>query len=465
MFRVLPSGGECYNKSLLKQRLGTLGKIATSLDFNVLRYMKIITTLLILIAGSFVGLAQQPNRPQMVAGYPVNYQEDQVGTYSLPDVLLCADGKRVINADTWMKKRRPELIRLFEEIQFGKIPTPPPSMRFEVFDKGTAAFNGKAIRKQVTIYLSKATSDHKMNLLIYLPTAVQKPVPLLLNISFSACNQMIDDPGVLVGDIWRDGKKIKADQPGRFSKMNIEQFMDAGIGFATVYYGDIEPDFIDGIKYGIRGQYLKSGQTKPAADEWGAISAWAWGLSRAMDYFEKDKQIDRKRIALQGASRLGKTVLWAGAYDTRFKMVIASISGEGGAAISRRNFGETIQHITHPSRYFYQFAPNYHSYSDKVDRLPFDAHMLVALMAPRALLLQTGSTDFWSDPKGEFLAAVAAEPVYKLFNEKGLGTTQMPVAGDTSWLLNRLAYFMHDGGHTVLPEDWTHFITYMKKYL
>jgi hypothetical protein len=184
-----------------------------------------------------------------------------------------------------------------------------------------------------------------------------------------------------------------------------------------------------------------------------------------MDYFEKDKQINSKRIALQGASRLGKTVLWAGARDTRFKMVIASISGEGGAAISRRNYGETIKHITDPSRYYYHFAPNYHSYADRVNQLPFDAHALVALVAPRPLLLQTGSTDYWSDPKGEFLSAVAAEPVYKLFGEKGPGTTELPAPGDTSLLMNRLGYFMHDGGHTVLPEDWTHFIAYMKKHL
>jgi hypothetical protein len=247
--------------------------------------------------------------------------------------------------------------------------------------------------------------------------------------------------------------------------MNVEQFISQGIGFATIYYGDIEPDFKGGIKYGIRSQYLKPGQTAPAADEWGAISAWAWGLSRAMDYFEKDKQVDSKRIALQGASRLGKTVLWTGVHDTRFKMVIASISGEGGAALSRRDYGENIKHITDTSRYYYQFAPNYHSYANKVNSLPFDAHMLVALMAPRPLLLQTGDSDYWSDPKGEFLSAVAAEPVYKLFGEKGPGTNGWPAAGDVSLLMNHLGYYMHKGGHTVLPEDWTLFIEYMKKYL
>ncbi|WAC14666.1 glucuronyl esterase domain-containing protein [Dyadobacter pollutisoli] len=418
------------------------------------------------VALSFAGLAQPAaNRPTVVAGFPVNYQEDSVGTYTLPELLKSLDGKTISTAKQWTQQRRPELVKLFEENQFGKMPSRPQEMTFKVFDKGTSAFNGKAIRKQVTVYFTKDTSDHKMNLLIYIPASAKKPVPLLMNISFAAYNQTIEDTGLLVNYIWKDGKRIKADQPTVFGKMNVEQFLDAGIGFATVYYGDIEPDFKDGIKYGIRQHYLKPGQTETAANEWGAIAAWSWGLARAMDYFETDKQIDSKRVALQGASRLGKTALWAGVKDTRYKMVIASISGEGGAALSRRNYGETIRHISDPSRYLYQFAPNYHSYADNVASMPVDAHMLVALMAPRPLLLQTGSTDYWSDPKGEFLSAVAAAPVYKLFNEKGPETTDMPAAGDTSLLMNELGYYMHEGGHTVLPTDWTHIISYMKKYL
>ena len=410
--------------------------------------------------------AQTQNLARTSAGFPVNYSEDSVGSYVLPDLLTMRNGKKVTDAKTWTQKQRPELVKLFEEIEYGKMPSRPADMHFNVFDKGTTAFNGKAIRKQVTVYFTKDTNDNKMDLLIYLPSNAKGAVPLLMNISFAANNQVVDDPGVKTGSIWtREGKKVKATEPSRFSKMNVEQFMDAGIGFACVYYGDIEPDFKDGIKYGIRSKYLKPGQSVPAADEWGAISAWAWGLSRAMDYFETDKQIDAKRIALQGASRLGKTVLWTGVHDTRFKMVIASISGEGGAAISRRDYGENIKHITDTSRYYYQFAPNYHSYANKVDSLPFDAHMLVALMAPRPLLLQTGDSDYWSDPKGEFLSAVAAEPVYRLFGLKGPGTTEMPKANDESLLMNPLGYYMHVGGHSVLPEDWKLFIRYMKKYL
>jgi hypothetical protein len=429
--------------------------------------MKKNLSLITLLFVCFCTNAQTANLAKTSAGFPVNYAEDSVGTYVLPELLTLSNGKKVNDAKTWTEKRRPELLKLFEEIEYGKMPGKPADLHFDVFDKGTPALNGKAIRKQVTVYFTKDTSDHKMTLLIYLPVNAKGPVPLLLNISFSASNQMTDDPGVKIGYTWtKDGKKVIADQPSRFPKMNIEQFMDAGIGFATVNYVDIEPDFKGGIKYGIRSQYLKAGQTLPAADEWGAISAWAWGLSRAMDYFETDKQIDAKRIALQGASRLGKTVLWTGVHDTRFKVVIASISGEGGAAIARRNYGENIQHITDTSRYYYQFAPNYHSYAGKVNELPFDAHMLVALMAPRPLLLQTGDTDYWSDPKGEFLSAIAAAPAYKLFGLKGPGeTTPMPKANDQSLLMNPLGYYMHAGPHTVLPEDWQLFIKYLQKYL
>jgi hypothetical protein len=402
--------------------------------------------------------------PDTVAGIPVNYDEDKVGTYSLPDPLTLADGKKVKDSRTWISKRRPEILALYEQYQFGKIPALPQKLRAEVFDKGTPAFNGKAIRRQVRIYLAKDTSVHKVDLLIYLPADAAKPSPLLLNVSFSANSNVVNDPGVRPGLIWsKEGKRIPAPAT-EFGKLNIEQFISAGIGIATVCYTDIEPDSKEGAKFGIRAYYAQLLNSKPAPDDWGAISAFSWGLSKAMDYLETDKDIDAKKIALTGASRLGKTVLWTGARDTRFAMIIASISGEGGAALSRRNFGETVKHITDTSRYFYQFAPNYHTYSDRISDLPIDGHMLISLIAPRPLLLQTGDTDFWSDPKGEFLAAVAAEPVYTLFRKDGPKTSVMPAAGDSS-MLNTLGYFMHKGGHTVLPSDWEIFIRYMKKHL
>jgi hypothetical protein len=352
---------------------------------------------------------------------------------------------------------------MFQEIQFGKAPGKPAHLSFNVFDSGTPAFNGSAIRKQVTVYFTKDTSDHKMDLLIYLPVNTKQPVPLLLNISFIPNSLSVDDPGVKPGFMWtKDGNRVLATTT-TFKKFDVQKFINNGIGVALVYYGDIEPDLPAGLGYGIRSQYLGRDKTLPP-DEWGAISAWAWGLSRAMDYFETDNNINAKKIIVTGASRLGKTALWAGASDQRFAMVIASISGEGGAALSRRNYGETIAHITDEHRYFYQFATNYRGYRHKVDQLPMDAHMLVALIAPRPLLLQTGNTDYWSDPKGEYLSARAAEPVYRLFGKAGPGNHEFPAAGDTS-LLNPLGYYMHQGGHAVLPADQDVFITFIKKYL
>ena len=423
-------------------------------------------TIIFLLAGfiSCLAYGQKEKLNKTSAGFPVNYDDDSVGSYILPDLLLMENGQIIKDSVMWMEKRRPEILHEIELNQFGKTPPKPKELSFKVFDSGTSTFEGKAVRKQVTVYFTKDTSAYKMDLLIYIPSNADKPVPLFFIINFFANSSAVNDSGVKPGFIWtRDGKKILAPANTGFGKLPVEKFLEQGIGVATVYYGDIEPDFKAGIKYGIRGYYLKSGTTQPAPDEWGAIAAWSWGLSRAMDYFETDPQIDEKRIVIQGTSRLGKTVLWTGGRDARFKMVIASCSGEGGAALSRRNYGENLLHLTDTSRYFYQFAANYHDFAAKPDSMPHDAHMLIALMAPRPLLLQTGNTDYWSDPKGEFLAAEAAEPVYNLFGEKGPGHI-MPEAGDTS-LLNPLGYYMHDGGHGLVPGDWDIFIEFIKKYL
>ncbi len=415
---------------------------------------------------SAAAFSQKENLAKTSAGFPVNYEEDSVGTYTLPDPFTLRNGNPVTTAKEWTEKRRPEIVQLFEENQFGNMPPRPRDLHFSVFDKGTPAFGGKALRKQVTVYFTNDTSNHKMDLLIYLPANGKGPAPLLLMINFSANASAVDDPGVKPGFVWtKEGQKIPAAQSRGFGKIDVESFVSQGIGIATVYYGDIEPDTKTGFPYGIRSVYAKPGQTGPAAHEWGAISAWAWGLSRAMDYFETDKQVDAKRIALQGTSRLGKTVLWTGAHDTRFKLVIASCSGEGGAAISRRDYGENIKHMTDTSRYFYQFAPQWHAYAGDFNASPVDAHLLVALMAPRPLLLQTGDTDYWSDPKGEFLAAIAAALVFKLLGKTAPGTDKWPAAGDTSLLNGTLGYYMHAGGHGTVPSDWPLFIEYLKKNL
>ncbi|WP_260740134.1 glucuronyl esterase domain-containing protein [Tunturiibacter lichenicola] len=406
--------------------------------------------------------------PDVVAGIPVNYDEAKVGTYVLPDPLKLDNGKPVRDAATWYSKRRPEIVEMFETQQYGRAPGRPPGESFEVVDKGTPALNGKAIRKQVTIYLNKDKQDKtgpSIDLLIYLPAAAHKPVPMLLSINFGAVQNAVDDPGIKPETVWdpKTNTRIAPSSGHNFGHIDAEALIDAGIGVATFYYGDVDPDYPAGFSNGIRARYLKPGQTERAPDEWGTISAWAWGMSRVEDYFETDKSIDAKRVAIHGISRLGKTVMWAGAHDQRFAAVIESCSGEGGAALSHRDYGETIAHLTAPSRYPYQFAANYAKYGGFPDKAPMDANLLIALIAPRPLLLQTGNTDYWSDPKGEFLAAVAAGPVYKLLGKEDLGTDIWPSAKQP--IFHDLSYCMHDGGHGMVPSDWQIYIEFLKKTL
>ena len=439
-------------------------------DYSVFLMPMRATISILLLVAWFMGYGQ-PDSNQHVAGLPVNYDEAKVGAYTLPNPLALENGRKVTHIEEWTSERRPELHRLFEHTQFGKAPGRPAGLSFNVFDNGIPVFGGKAIRKQVTIYFTDDTADHKIDVLFYLPTHVQQQVPLLIHISFTPNVMAADDPGIKAGWVWpRQGKgseRVLATRgegpPSR--GVPIEEMVANGIGYATLYYGDIEPDLREGIALGgIRKYYLKEGQEVPGNDEWGAIAAWSWGLSRVMDYLETDNQVDAGRVAITGSSRLGKTVLWTGANDERFKMVLASCSGEGGAALSRRDYGENIAHMTDTSRYYYQFAPNRHSYSDDFSSCPVDAHELIALMAPRYLLLQTGDTDYWSDPKGEFLAAQAAQPVYELLGIP-IRLPQMPKAGDTSLAYQPLGYYMHDGGHGMIPSDWDVFIEYMKKFL
>ena len=406
----------------------------------------------------------QPAPAQQVAGIPVNYDESKVGTYTLPDPLVTTKGVRVRDAATWRRVRRPEILRMFESTQFGRAPGKPDRVIIDRFDTGTVALGGKAIRRQTTLYFTDDRNGPKAELLSYVPADAKGPVPLLLQISFSPNANVVDDPGIKPGEMWsRDKKRVPAPAASPLGRVDVLPFLASGIGFATLYYGDIEPDFLGGIPFGIRGRYLKAGQTQFAPDEWGAIAAWAWGLRRVMDHLETEPAIDAKRVALLGSSRLGKTVLWTGATDERFAVIIASVSGESGAALSRRNYGETVRHMTDSTRYAYQFARTYQTYGDRVDQLPFDGHMLISLIAPRPLLLQTGDTDFWSDPKGEYLAAVAASPVWRLLGTEGLAVDHYPAAGEP--VLSTLGYSMHAGRHGILPYDWPVFLSFLQKHL
>jgi hypothetical protein len=303
---------------------------------------------------------------------------------------------------------------------------------------------------------------------MYLPANAKKAVPMLLSINFGAVQNAVEDPGIKAETVWNPKTNTRTPPPaGRgFGRLNVAALLDAGIGVATFYYGDIDPDYIEGFPNGIRARYagLAGTEANRAPDAWGSISAWAWGMSRVEDYFETDKSVDSKRVAIHGVSRLGKTVMWAGAHDERFAAVIASCSGEGGAALSRRDYGETIAHLTAPSRYPYQFAANYAKWGGFPDKAPMDANLLVSLIAPRPLLLQTGNTDYWSDPNGEFLAEVSAGSVYKLLGKQDLGTDDWPEA-KTPIFRDGLNYYMHDGGHGMVPTDWDIYVQFLKQNL
>lgn len=408
--------------------------------------------------------------PSVVAGIPVNYDQGKVGVYTLPNALELNDGKPVRSAKAWRSKRRPQIERIFETQQYGIAPGRPAGESFQIVQEGTPALNGKAIRKEIDIHLSNDPGWPVIHLLEYIPAKAMKPVPMFFNINFGPIQNAVDDPGVTPHKVWSPKTNTLVMPPaGRgFGRLNVEPLLDGGFGVATFYYGDVDPDYPGGFPNGIRAKYLRPGQaaTNEARDPdaWGSIAAWAWGMSRVEDYFETDKSVDAKRVAIHGVSRLGKTVMWAGANDPRFAAVIASCSGEGGAALSRRDYGETIAHLTAPTRYPYQFAKNYAKYAGFPDTAPMDANLLIALVAPRPLLLQTGSTDFWSDPKGEFLAEVAAGPVYELLGKQGLGSDVWPAA-QTPIFSNGLNYYMHAGGHGMVPSDWDIYLQFLKANL
>lgn len=395
---------------------------------------------------------------------PANYDEAKVGTYTLPDPLVFNDGKPVRSSAEWIKRRRPEIIELFEAHVYGRSPQPPKSIKYEVFDTDNNALNGKAIRKQVTIHLSPAKDGPKEDLLIYIPAGARKPVPVILSLNFSGNHASSGDPGVRLATIWNPRtheKQQAAEETRGRGKDTVEKTLAKGYAFATICYQDIEPDFKGGFVSGIRPLFYKPGQTEPAPDDWGAIGAWSYGLSRALDYLEKDKDIDPKRVAVMGHSRLGKTALWAGALDQRFAMVLSSCSGEGGASLTRRNYGETINNLV--SAFPYWFCANFQKYAGHGYQLPVDAHELIALIAPRPVYVTGAEDDQWADPKGEFLACAAAGSAYRLLGAQDLGTDQMPPLNQP--IMHTIAYHYRTGKHEVTAFDWDRFLLFADKYL
>jgi hypothetical protein len=422
-----------------------------------------------LLAFAFCALA-----PCASAQTNYNFDESKVGPYQLPDPLTMIDGQKVRDAATWNSWRRPEILHLFETYQFGRTPPPPYAVHFETLsnDQSTSqsdALHGAAIRKQIVIHFSTAATGPKATMLLYLPAAHAGRVPVFLGLNFDGNHSVAADPGIRLGEIWSRLKgttryvKQTAAESTRGSDADawqVEKLLAAGYALATIYYGDIEPDFNGGMKYGVRPLFFRPGQTEPAPDDWGALGAWAWGLSRAADYLQTDPDIDPQRIALIGHSRLGKAALWAGAQDTRFSVVISNESGEGGASLSRRSYGEDIRHLNNSFPHW--FCANYHLYTDHEPQLPVDSHMLLALIAPRPLYVASAEEDRGSDPRGEFLAAVAASPVWTLFGKQGIGTDQMPALHQP--IGDAVVYHIRAGKHDVTAYDWDQYLKFASQH-
>jgi len=392
------------------------------------------------------------------------YDEANVPQYELPSLLVCGHGKPVKSKESWQHHRRQELVELFEQQMFGRMPGRPATTEVDEYDHEDVALSGLATRKQIRLTFSHGSSSASMDLLLYLPAQRQGPTPTFLGLNFFGNQSTHVDPAITVTPNWVRDRPLpgianhRASEQSRGISANrwpVESILERGYGVGTIYCGDLDPDFDDGYQNGVHPLFYQQGQTRPKADEWGTIGAWAWGLSRALDYLESDADVDASSVAVLGHSRLGKTALWAGATDERFALVISNESGCGGAALSRRCFGETLVEIN--TRFPHWFCDNFHAYNGVENELPIDQHMLVALSAPRPVYVCSAEEDLWSDPRGEFLGALHAAPVYELFG-KGMNTTQMP--GLNEPVVGDIGYHIRPGKHEVYQYDWDRFMDF-----
>jgi hypothetical protein len=402
------------------------------------------------------------NTPEVI------YEEARVPAYTLPDPLVTSNGEKVTRAEQW-PARRAQILALFEEQMYGKTPAAAAKVSVEWEEKGAEVFGGRGMRKQARLWFEHNERRLSLDVLIYLPADQSGPIPVFVGLNFCGNHAIQEDPHIRLSQAWMSkngggGEDFRATDASRgieSSRWPVERILGRGYGVVTAYYGDLDPDFDDGFQNGVHPLFYQPGQSVPGPAEWGAIGAWAWGLSRVMDFLEEDTDIDSTRVAVLGHSRLGKTALWAGAQDTRFRLVISNDSGCGGAALSRRCFGETVELINR--NFPHWFCKNFHQYDRSENSLPVDQHMLVALMAPRPVYIASAAEDLWADPKGEFLSAYHAAPVYRLLGTDGLAADELPPLEEQ--ILSQIGYHIRPGKHDVTQFDWDCFMDFADLHL
>ena len=389
-----------------------------------------------------------------------NMDEAKVGAYILPNALSGPGGKSVKNHRQWEKQQRPWILSTFATHMYGRWPDKKPTVHYEVISIDSNAIEGKAIRKEVIIRFNGKSKTIPFHIMIYQPK-LKKAAPIFVSLNFQGNHSIQGDTTITITESWRKLNKnpVIIERGAQERRWPIKEIIEGGFAIATAWYQELEEDRADGWKTGIREE-LKD-QLDIAPEEWSALGVWGWGMSRMLDYIKTDQTLDAKKAIALGHSRLGKATLWGAANDRRFAAVMSNNSGEGGAALSRREFGENIARIN--TSFPHWFVAKYKEYNGRPQDLPMDQHMLLSLIAPRPLYVASASQDLWADPKGEFISASEAGKAYALYGKEGIKTPWSPKIGET--VGKTVRYHIREGAHDILQFDWLRFMEFAKETL